>query len=89
MHCGISLRKSGCLDFYYNFRLVEEAGSNIHHATRDLNKSGRADYRKLRGVASTFESVYADYGYLFFRDGNEIYRCSMSWQEQIGISTSE
>jgi hypothetical protein len=89
MHCGISLRKSNGLDFYYNFRLVEEAGSNIHVATKSLSKNARAGYRNLVGKASPFESVYADYGYLYFRDGNEIYRCSMSWQEQIGISTSE
>jgi hypothetical protein len=33
MHCGIALRKSGSLDFYYNFRHVEETDPTLEKAT--------------------------------------------------------
>lgn len=81
VHCGIALRKSGSIDFYYNFRLVEETCSTLYKATMDLDNTQEAEYRKEHSnkEESRFDNVYADYGQLYFTDSRNIYKCSMAW----------
>ena len=78
MHCGIALRKSGSLDFYYNFRLVEETDPTLHKSTLELNHTQGSGYRVDKDAAE-FSNIYADFGQLYFTDTIHIYKCSMSW----------
>ena len=82
------MRKSGSLDFYYNFRLVEETDPTLRKSTTELPHSQGSSYRD-DATAGNFSNVYADFGQLYFTDSLHLYKCSMRWQESIGITSSE
>lgn len=86
LHSGITMRKSGCIDFYSNFRLVEETQASVEATVTGLNEDR---FKATRKDAGKFQDVASDFGSLYFKDQVDIYRCSMSWKNEIGLSVSK
>jgi hypothetical protein len=77
-HAGITIRESGCLDFYYNYRLVEETKASFKDTVKGYNEERYLEACKHK--TGNFIDVNADFGCLYFRDGRDIYRCPISWK---------
>ena len=77
---GIALRKSGAIDFYYDFRLVEisEAIPNKQVYTAidsDFTDLHFKCYERSDDPSDPYEKVV-------------LYSCSISWKQRIGILSS-
>ena len=91
-HSGIALRQSGCIDFYYAFRLVEESRPSFAESTQFLSQKKRKMKTDKEGNiknAGNFCNITSDFGHLYFADEVNIYECGMNWKQDIGITVSK